>query len=1035
MPTAWLHSPDLTIDDAVITLDAEANVVALNEEAERLALSGDPHGKSLEVSFPIRDEFSGQAPSGLTRSVVLPSRGGELRAFDLVVLPRGRGRGWTIVLRPTVASGDVEYEAWANLSKESKEGIGVGDPMTGTLGLVSDTFAALHGYTPPEMLGMPLSHVFARDGEGVREMETRLLEGAVSWEADHLRKDGTAFPVLMSVTTIRDPLGLPRFRAMRIEDISERRESERRLEAQHLLLERVVATAPSSVYLIDLIAGGVRYLSRDIATTLGYPPEQSPIPNQIENDPRFTLASVHPEDQTRMLAYWHRMENLKEGEIRSIEYRFLDARGLYRWFRSRETLFERDADGRVARVLGVSHDVTEIKEAERSEAFRLGLADALRALDDPNEIPRIACRRLGEHLGVNRVLYAEIVDPCDAVHAHTYSDGVLPLPDVFTVAPYGERTVSTLRSGGTHVVHDAEFDPTLSESARTAFAEIEVRASIGIGLVREGRWVSVFGVHQTSPRDWTDAELVLVRETADRVWAAVERARAELGLRESEARYRALADLSPLGILVLLEGRFVYANAAAGMIFGVADPSELIGREGKGYVAPKDDAKAEVRMRYALAGGLNSPDTYDILRHDGITVTAEFVSGPSEWQGRPAVQVVVRDLTETLRTATALRESEGRLRAMISNLPGGAAFIVDRDLRYLLAEGEALTAAGVRPGDLVGRTIFEALPPDLAAERETYYRQGFAGETFALEHEAHGGVFITRGTPLRNEDGEVETVLAVSYDISERKRHEEILRASERRFRAIFEQANVGIVLTALDGRILLPNPGFCRILGVTEEMARTLTVRQITYPDDYDLDMEQAGRVVAGEIPGYTIEKRYVRQGGEIVWVQLTVTLARTSEGEPAYAMAIVEDIHERKSMELVLREQEARYRTLADLSAEGLLVIQNDRLVYANDAAARLLDVASPAQLIDRHPLDALPLPDGEIARRRVAERLAAEPAREPALTIVYEERSPGGILLQIAINAAAIDWDGRPAISIVVRPIIGTETGHESPAPKTP
>ncbi len=123
-----------------------------------------------------------------------------------------------------------------------------------------------------------------------------------------------------------------------------------------------------------------------------------------------------------------------------------------------------------------------------------------------------------------------------------------------------------------------------------------------------------------------------------------------------------------------------------------------------------------------------------------------------------------------------LRESEGRLRVMIENLPGGAVFIVDRNLCYLLAEGEALSTAGFVSGDLVGKSLFDALSPDVVMAYEPKYRQALAGTPFLHEHESHGRAYISRGTPLRGADGEVYGVLVVSYDITERKQAEMALQ-------------------------------------------------------------------------------------------------------------------------------------------------------------------------------------------------------------------------------------------------------------------
>ncbi|MBD1997844.1 PAS domain-containing protein [Leptolyngbya sp. FACHB-541] len=102
-----------------------------------------------------------------------------------------------------------------------------------------------------------------------------------------------------------------------------------------------------------------------------------------------------------------------------------------------------------------------------------------------------------------------------------------------------------------------------------------------------------------------------------------------------------------------------------------------------------------------------------------------------------------------------LQDSEVLLRAMVENLLGRAAFVVDSDLRYRLAEGEALSTAGFKPEDLVGKTIFEVLPPDLAASYEGLYRKGLAGEPFEHDHNAHDRFYISRGTPLRSANGSV----------------------------------------------------------------------------------------------------------------------------------------------------------------------------------------------------------------------------------------------------------------------------------------
>ncbi len=141
----------------------------------------------------------------------------------------------------------------------------------------------------------------------------------------------------------------------------------------------------------------------------------------------------------------------------------------------------------------------------------------------------------------------------------------------------------------------------------------------------------------------------------------------------------------------------------------------------------------------------------------------------------PAVNRALQEAQERCRSqrAEAARSrNEARLRAVAANLPYGAVFILDRDLRYLLAEGNALEGAGMTSGDLVGKTIWNALDSESAKRYEPYFRQALGGESFSLEHCSHERHYISHGTPLCDERGKVDAVLAVSYDITERKRAE-----------------------------------------------------------------------------------------------------------------------------------------------------------------------------------------------------------------------------------------------------------------------
>ena len=185
-------------------------------------------------------------------------------------------------------------------------------------------------------------------------------------------------------------------------------------------------------------------------------------------------------------------------------------------------------------------------------------------------------------------------------------------------------------------------------------------------------------------------------------------------------------------------------------------------------------------------------------------------------------------------------------------------------------------------------------------------------------------------SPVHDEEGRLTNFVGVQNDITERRRIEEVLRESEERFRATFEHAAIGAAQVGIDGRWLRVNRRLCEIVGYEPEEMLQTTFQEITHPDDLEGDLAQVRRLLADELGTYTMEKRYLRKDGSIVWVNLTVSLVRDASGEPAYFIAVVEDISERKKTEeerdlLLVKEQLARSeavearRRLALLAAAG--------------------------------------------------------------------------------------------------------------------
>ncbi|HEV2621843.1 MAG TPA: PAS domain S-box protein [Frateuria sp.] len=174
----------------------------------------------------------------------------------------------------------------------------------------------------------------------------------------------------------------------------------------------------------------------------------------------------------------------------------------------------------------------------------------------------------------------------------------------------------------------------------------------------------------------------------------------------------------------------------------------------------------------------------------------------------------------------------------------------------------------------------------------------------------------------------------------------EELNQSEQRFRATFDQAAVGIAHVALDGRWLRFNRRLCQLLGYGEAELHRLTFQDITHPDDLAGDLELMQQLLEGHIPTYTIEKRYIRGDGSVVWANLTASLVRDLQGRPEYFISVVEDIATRKRAEAERErswraEQKARARLDAIFQAApvGIGVLDTDlRYLHVNETLARL-------------------------------------------------------------------------------------------------
>jgi PAS domain S-box-containing protein len=238
------------------------------------------------------------------------------------------------------------------------------------------------------------------------------------------------------------------------------------------------------------------------------------------------------------------------------------------------------------RVAILFTDITERKRAEQVQRqlaaateFRLTLTDAVRPLADPRAIQQQAARVLGEHLGASRVLYAEVTSSGQyGVVLSDYCKDVQSVVGRHRLEDYASGLMGDLKAGKTVVVVDVVADPRLAPQQREAVIALQIGACVVVPLTKRDHLTALLVVHQDQPREWSELEIELIGETAERTWAAVEQAHTEAALRNAHRRTtNILESIADCFYALDSERRFTYVNAQAEAYLGIPK-EQMLGR-------------------------------------------------------------------------------------------------------------------------------------------------------------------------------------------------------------------------------------------------------------------------------------------------------------------------------------------------------------------------------------------------------------------------------------------------------------------------
>ena len=332
----------------------------------------------------------------------------------------------------------------------------------------------------------------------------------------------------------------------------------------------------------------------------------------------------------------------------------------------------------------------------------------------------------------------------------------------------------------------------------------------------------------------------------------------------------------------------------------------------------------------ALAGGpQRAAFTKRYLHRDGHIVWVHISTALTRGaDGKPLFISYTQDITERRQAEESLRSSEARFRAVIEEAPEAISMVRGGSVVYVNAKFLEIYGYPDRTA-VIGRPLLEhwaAGSHALLTERQRRRARGLPmpPEFEAVGQRADGSTFPVHAAVADVDLPDGRAQIAFLSDISERKLARDKLEQSEARLRSFFELPLLGFAITTPEKGWLAVNDRLCRMLGYTrDELLETDWVR-VTHPDDLAANMVAFSRMLAGEIDSYSLEKRYVRKNGEVIWASIASGCVRRGDGSVDYLCTLLQDTTQRKKAELRVQHLNRMYAMLSDIN--GMMMREKD-------------------------------------------------------------------------------------------------------------
>jgi PAS domain S-box-containing protein/putative nucleotidyltransferase with HDIG domain len=490
------------------------------------------------------------------------------------------------------------------------------------------------------------------------------------------------------------------------------------------------------------------------------------------------------------------------------------------------------------------------------------------------------------------------------------------------------------------------------------------------GSLKEGT-VEIEAVCKDGSTVWLEAAIRTIRDTEGH-FAGFQGAcrniakhkQAEEALRASEAIYKGLFENTQTAMEVISgeTGLVMLANETTARMFGFASADDLIGVDSMEYLLPEDRDRVATQMAQALANKDRTGATEMSVRtKDGRGLWISALVTYTEYRGKTAMLISLIDLTSRKQAEETLRASEEKNRLLVDNAAEGIIVVQDGILRF--ANPECADISGYRTEELVSTPFLEIVHPDDRQMIADNYIRRLSGEEapngyrFRIMDKAGGVKWLQINTVQFSWEGQ-PAVLSMLTDVTARKEAEEAYRESESRNRLLAENVSDVIWSLNMKSRQSFFSPSVTRLLGYTVEEATSLRIKEVVAPTSYPRTMMSFSKLSArqgngldGSHSSTQIEVELMRKDGSFVWVDISVTLVRDAEGQPAEVFGVIRDVTQRKKAEEALRTSEEYYRTLIENAWDAIAIVNAEgTMLYESPSSARIMGY-EPEEIVGKN------------------------------------------------------------------------------------